>query len=151
MRPILEDTTRFTIVGEIQHRLSESDEVGFKGYRLTEKSEPSSDSPGSESILRLDFSVASQAQNLHGDVLIRDMKGNPFKCKFQVIDDNAQDQSRRHLEAQMTDIRRQIDEKEKEIDEELNLKLRGREAEYRCRRQACSAGLPDLEHKLAKK
>lgn len=153
MRPVLKDTTRFEIIEEcreIQHRLHKKDEVRFEEPFIL-KSDSSSDDPGTEPILRLEFSVADQAKNLQGEISIRDIKGKPLKeCEFKVIDDNAQNQSQRDLEAQRMDVCRQIAEKEK-IDEEFGLKLQESEIEYGRLRQACVAGHPDLERTLAKK
>jgi hypothetical protein len=154
MRPVLKDTTRFKIVEEcreIQHRLDKKDESRFEKVLLTETSKSGSDDPGAELILRLEFSVADRAQNLHGEISIRDMKGKPLeKCEFKVIDDNAQNQSQRDLEAQRVDFELQIVEKKK-IDEEFGLKLQEFETEYGRLRQACVAGHHDLEQTLAKK
>ena len=143
MRPVLKDTTRFKIVEEcreIQHRLDKKDESRFEKVLLTETPKSGSDDPGAESTLRLEFSVADRAQNLHGEISIRDMKGKPLeKCEFKVIDDNAQNQSQRDLEAQRVDVERQVVEKEK-IDEEFDLKLQEFETEYERLRWMCVAG-----------
>ena len=154
MRLVLKDATRFKIVEEcreIQHRLDKKDASRFEKILLTETSKSGSDDPGAEPILRLEFSVADRAQNLHGEISIRDMKGKPLeKCEFKVIDDNAQNQSQRDLEAQRVDAERQVVEKKK-IVEEFGLKLQEFETEYERLRRTCVAGHPDLEQTLPKK
>jgi hypothetical protein len=143
MRPVLKDTTRFKIVEEcreIQHRLDKKDESRFEKVLLTETPKSGSDDPGAESTLRLEFSVVDRAQNLHDEISIRDMKGKPLeKCEFKVIDDNAQNQSQRDLEAQRVDAERQVVEKKK-IEEEFGLKLQEFETEYERLRWMCVAG-----------
>jgi hypothetical protein len=68
------------------------------------------------------------------------MKGKPLeKCEFKVIDDNAQNQSQRDLEAQRVDAERQVVEKKK-IEEEFGLKLQEFETEYERLRWMCVAG-----------